>query len=548
MQNSVIDFSSRRIHSLSTSPSRLFTTNDFVPHPPEKLPMVDIQLEDDLIEAERRVMLYEKEVELLREKMALKEEELLDEQNERREERSGLLGKIAQFTNLLAQRDAELAAVTAEAKSKSDIEPQRVRALEDELQSLRNELNDKISALAAEQLATAEIRKRFEDANDALEFEQNNFEKERKTLQRMIDDERERYRELETKSKQDFQTYERSRDELVKRVQIEEDKVRETKAKWSETQDKLKKLEGQLTRELEQKTKSLLDREQQYEQEVGRLNIERTELQQQIQSQQDELIRTQKELVKEQSDYQKRKEELDKKLVLLSTTLERVEKDLSKEKANFSKEKKRLEQQLKDEIRVGKLKKRQMKERYDEIRNDMTSLWENTKRQARREENRLRKKYRTKIDALNDQVAKLEADLASSRSETQAALALKTEQVELREASLEELRANVSKLNQTVVEKDGIIRQQQVKIDRYESSYRSVFKLGVIVTGKKLRKVGRPLKRLIQGSSSSALSSSESSDSEPLPLSSTEPADKTVNNLPAPSPSKSQPSPEGEFQ
>ena len=518
------------------------SSNDYVPHPPDTPPMVDIQLEEDLIEAERRVMLYEKEVEVLREKMAIKEEELLDEQNEWREERKGLLGKIAEFTSLLARRDEELSAVTAEAESKvnekSEVDRQRVRELEKEVQSLKEDLDEKINALATEQQATAELRKRFEDANDALEFEQNNFEKERKTLQRMIDDERDRYRELETKSKKDFQAYESSRNELVQRVQVEEDNVRTTKAKWKETQEQLKKLEQQLTKELQQKTKTIVDKEQQYETEVARLREERMELQQQIQTQQDQLIQTQKELVREQSDYQKRKVELDQKLVLLSTTLERVESELSNERVKFSKEKQKLEKQLKDEIRVGKLKKRQMKERYDEIRQDMTSLWENTKRQARREENRLRKKYRNKIETLNGQVANLKNDLETSRSETQAAIASQKEQVGLREASIEELQGNVSRLNKIVIEKDGIIEKQQAALDKYESSYRSVLKLGLTVTGKKLRRVGRPFKRLVKRSSSSS-PSSEASLSIDKP---------SIDDVQTPPTTAESPTVEGEFQ
>lgn len=495
-------------------PSLLMSVaDDLVPHPPEYPPMIDQQLEEDLIEAERRVMLYEKEVELLREKMSLKEEELQEEQNEWREERMSLMDRIAQFTNTLAQRDKELAAVTAAQSEKPKIDPERVEGLEIEIQSLKVELSEKAGALAKEREATAEIRKRFEDANDALEFEQNNFEKERKTLQRLLDDERNRYQELESKSKQDSKSYERSRSELIDRVKIEEEKVRDTKAKWSEAQRKLDEVQGRLNTELQEKTKSLEDREITFAKQVARLSGDKASLQEQLQSQQEQLIQVQKELVEEQASYERRKRELEQKMGVLSSSLKSVEKDLENERVVFSKEKMQLEKNLKNEIRVGRLKKRQMKERYDEIRREMTSLWEDSKRQARREENRLRRKYKNKINSLNGQVALLECDLATSRMEARAALASKMEQVELRDASIEELRVNVSNLNQIIVERDTIIQEQSAKIDRYESSLRSVVKLGFTVTGKKLRRVGRPFKRLVQRSRATPTPSS----TPPLP-------------------------------
>ena len=108
-----------------------------------------------------------------------------------------------------------------------------------------------ISELESEREATGEIRKRFEDSNDALEFEQNNFEKERKTLQRLLGDEKSKYRELETKSKQDYESFEKSRQELIDRVKVEEQKVRDAKTKWSDAQDKLKTVQGQLNLEKE---------------------------------------------------------------------------------------------------------------------------------------------------------------------------------------------------------------------------------------------------------------------------------------------------------
>ena len=73
------------------------------PQPPDYLPRVDEQLELDLMDSERRVNLYEMEVEMIREQLDLKQSELLEEQNLFRDEKRSLMGKIAEFTTILAQ-------------------------------------------------------------------------------------------------------------------------------------------------------------------------------------------------------------------------------------------------------------------------------------------------------------------------------------------------------------------------------------------------------------------------------------------------------------
>ena len=83
------------------------------PHPPEIPPRVDEQLSWDLMESQRRILLYEKEVEMLREQLELHQDELLDEQNRFRDETSKFNVEIKQLEARLVQRDHELAAAIA---------------------------------------------------------------------------------------------------------------------------------------------------------------------------------------------------------------------------------------------------------------------------------------------------------------------------------------------------------------------------------------------------------------------------------------------------
>jgi hypothetical protein len=75
------------------------------PHPPEFSPMVDEQLQQDLMQSERRIMMYEAEINMVREQLDLKQEDLQEERNRFRDEKTSLLGKIADFSTLLSQRD-----------------------------------------------------------------------------------------------------------------------------------------------------------------------------------------------------------------------------------------------------------------------------------------------------------------------------------------------------------------------------------------------------------------------------------------------------------
>jgi chromosome segregation ATPase len=519
------------------------------PHPPDYPPRIDEQLEMDLLEAERRVMLYEKEVELVREQLDLKQDELMEERNIFRDEKSTLMSKIAEFTRLLAQRDEELA--TLMEAPPPTIDPQREAALLEEIESLKGELVAKVEALQKEQASTKELRKWFEEAQDALEFEQMNFEKERKALQQVVASERTQLKELEGKFEQSKKSFETTRQELINRISAEEQKLNDTKSKWKKTQEELQRVEEKLKAAYEEKTKLLQDGDRKLADDRERLRDEKTGLQEQIRSEQarveearrelqeersrfaeakirlESLVQVeqkkveglQKELAKEQEKYESEKQGLDKKITEISLTLSYVEKELANERVNFSKEKKQLEQKLADEVRVGKLKKRQMKERYDQIRTEMTDLWESSKRQARQEENRLRKKYEKRIDTVNEQLAKLRNDFSASEKTQQdmktmldtmtqekERITLELKAMELkyagelkqRDAAIANLEGSVEALRQTIVDKDRIIQQKQEQLEGYETSLRQVLKLGFIVTGNKIRRVGRPLKRLIQ--------------------------------------------------
>ncbi len=539
-----VNIPSNRLQQTNAPDSFMPLSASKVPHPPDYSPRVDEQLEMDLMDSERRVMLYEKEVEMIREQLNLKQSELLDEQNLFRDEKRSLMGKIAEFTNVLAQRDKELEEALEQGQSgPSEADIAKQAELEKTIKTLEAELKEKTDSLEKEKRTSDEIRSEFEKAEDALEYEQMNFEKERRLLQELVTSERMQVKALQEKFEQNGKTFEVTREELLNKIKGEEQKLVDTKAKWAETQEQLEKVEKKLEISLQEKAKMLKESEESIDAEKASMSDEILNLQKQIKEQQarfeelqtglekenaefensrntlvskieleEKLIKDLKEeLGDEQKKYEAEKATLVQEIKSITENLESVESQLESEKVNFSKEKEMLEKKLANEIRVGKLKKKQMKKRYDEIRREMTDLWNSSKRQARQEQNRLRKKYTRKLETVQAQVAKLETDLATEKNrllvETKEMQSRHSEELKTRDATILELEGSVATLGKLIADKDQIIKEKTERIELYETSFRQVAKLGLVVTKNKIKKVAGPLKRLVQNKPPDEISS-----------------------------------------
>ena len=540
------NFEQNRLQLTNAPDSLMPLSANMEPHPPDYSPFirVDEQLELDLMDSERRVMLYEKEVEMIREQLNLKQSELLDEQNLFRDEKRSLMGKIAEFTNVLAQRDKELEEAVEKGESgPSEADIVKQAELEKTIDSLEADLKAKTEALENEKEASGEIRSEFEKAEDALEYEQMNFEKERRLLQELVTSERMQVKALQDKFEENGKSFDLTRQELLNKIKDEEKKLVDTKAKWAESQDKLEKVEKKLEISLQEKAKMLKESEASVDAEKASMSEEITNLQNQIKLQQarfeelqsgldkenkefensrntlvskieleEKLIRDlQEELGNEQKTYEAEKSTLAQEIKTITDNLASVESQLENEKVQFSKEKEMLEKKLANEIRVGKLKKKQMKKRYDEIRSEMTGLWQSSKRQARQEQSRLKKKYTRKLETVQAQVAKLENDLSAEKSRvlvaTKEIQARHSKELKSRDATILELEGSVVNLGKLIADKDQIIKEKTERIELYETSFRQVAKLGFVVTKNKIKKVAGPIKRLVTNKPPSDLSS-----------------------------------------
>jgi chromosome segregation ATPase len=521
--------------------------DNFSPRPPNAPPIIPADLERELLEKERRIMLYEKEIEMVREQLDLKQDELTDDRNTFRVEKLSLMNKLGEFTRMLAARDEEFDGRMAsenEARAKAT-------GLEDDIDFLTKELAQKQQDLDAETETVNALRKRLGETQDTLEYEQMAFVKEKAALQDIIVDEKKNLKQLISQLQDNESAFERTQKELVARVTREEEKTAKAKQEFQRTQEKLVAQEQKLRDQIKEQQGKLEGAQKDIGAQKGDFSSERSALKKIIMEEQKKIKETQELLQREQTRFAKAEQELqalikeeqagalDLKNQLAQelqnfesekASLElRIKKEqqmltdlqsqLEDERVEFSTTKKSLEQKLEDEIRVGKIKKRQMNARFEEIRKEMTALWEGSKREGRENEQRLTKKYKKRIDEIQGRVNTLQNEVeVTSNSNAELTTMLnevnyQKEQLEIEQKAMvsryegmlsqrgreiADLTGNVERQEQELRGLKAELYEKDERITKYETSARASAALAIKVTAKKFTRPLGLLKRRIQ--------------------------------------------------
>jgi uncharacterized protein YoxC len=178
-----------------------------------------------------------------------------------------------------------------------------------------------------------------------------------------------------------------------------------------------------------------------------------------------------------------------------------METQMKEEKASFAVERAALEARIEDEVRLRKLKKKQMNERYDTIRTEMTELWMGAKRDARREKKELTEKYERVLNAMTNEMESLEAEVQSVGESSQklAELLTKAKQEKARaemETGMVEDRyikmvaqrnREINDLKENIRGLSSSVRAREARISNFESSYKEVASLAARVTSNKVK-------------------------------------------------------------
>lgn len=502
------------------------------PHPPNYPPplgysgnlTVDYDvLQEEYTMKESNITSLQVEIADLQKQLESKEQALQKGRDAWSMEKTSLIGRISEFTKLLSQKGDD--------EEEKEEENQR---MEREVSLLQGQLTGVQNQLRQEQRATATVRQRLDEVEDAMEFQQMEFKKEKEGLQDVVEEKKLKLASIESQWARDKKRFTAEQTKIGQDLQQETDRLKEAKAEWERNQVDFQKEEESLRKQLAAQMTTLKTTEielssERIEFEKDRAKLKeailqeqtkvrkiekaladeqtrfqqaQAELEKQIRDEQEKVVKLGERLQREQERFENEKDNLETQIDLERQRLTAVEEQLAEEQVVFKGEKAALEEQVAEEVRLRKLKKRQMNERYEAIRQELTALWQGAKREARQERTALMTKYDVKVSALNGTIAELETSLFSSRrsgDELQVLLKDVTEQKEkaVQDASAIERRyiITLAVRNQEIMsmqtdlrELRSTVKEKEDKLEKYETSLREVLKLSIQVTGKKLKR------------------------------------------------------------
>lgn len=411
----------------------------FPPRPPETPPpaysYLELLRESDVSQA--TVLQLENRLIALQRELAQKEAALQQGQEYWTRERTILTERLNEKNRQVSEQEI----LMEEYQSRRE-------QLEREVTLLQGQLPAVQSMLRAERTRAEELREKLLDVEDMLEYQQMDFEKNKLELQEALNLEKERLKEIQGAFEMDKAKFVEERLTLQQQLETQLAKLEESQAELIRTQAAYQRERDFLESKLEEKRLSLETTERLLQEETGKSAADKTTLEGELSKTRIQLrkaenfldeaqklfTRTESELKSNLQREQKTASDLQLKLRVELETFEReksilqtridqeernirdMEAQLRAERLEYAKDKVRLEFQLEEEIRVRRLKKKQMKNRYDQIRKEMTGLWEGAKREARQERSRLMKKYSSRIDAMRQASSTLETDLSVART------------------------------------------------------------------------------------------------------------------------------------
>lgn len=474
-------------------------------------------------------------IDILQERVADLQQLLTDKQAELDESRTGweeqkkvLMGTIAKMVGMVE----ESRQIADDAKM-DDEERYRKEKLESEVALLQSQIVQVQMALRREQKASEAVRNRLQDVEDALEFEQMEFDKERKKLQQQLQEEKSRLEAVQKAWDNDQQSFLSNRSIIEEQLRLENQRLTDAQIAWAKNQMEYEAQTQELTAMLNEQRTRLEETQATLQDERLAFSQEKASLQAMLEADQAALQTIENQLAEEQELFRESQLKLEDQIILeqdkvqalydrLETEQEKfevqrqnlessldverrrvltVESELESERKAFQLERERLKREIQQQAVSSRQSKEQMAKRYNEIRSQMTALWEGAKRDARNERKVLVERYESKLASMSLAVQTLEQNLATARQaseelafvlrdleSTQELTQKESKQTEERYISIivqrnreiDELKSNISLLKSTVQAKEA-------QLESYETSFRSLWKLGLKITGNKLK-------------------------------------------------------------
>ena len=148
--------------------------------------------------------------------------------------------------------------------------------------------------------------------------------------------------------------------------------------------------------------------------------------------------------------------------------IDQVEDNLQTQKIKFKEESRRLEEKVEESERILNLKRRQMYNRYRNIRKEMESLLNGTRNDARKEQDRLSKK----ISEKNKIIESLQSQIDSAKLAFQQVDQLQEELARQKEQFTKEQNTMESQFSEKLEERNRAIEELEKNIENKEADQR----------------------------------------------------------------------------
>ncbi|CAB9511208.1 expressed unknown protein [Seminavis robusta] len=483
------------------------------------------------------------ELELILDK---KQAELENKQDTWSQEKTGLIAQIASLTSSItqfqsAQEEDEDERDEQEAAA-ADVQREMER-LQRELRLLQNQKQKVALRMEQEKERNDALQQRVNKANDALEYEQMLFYKDKKQFQERLSAQQAELRGMQSKLTQQEAAFETTQTELATSVQTEQNRlettrqeIQELRQDYEQGQRELKQQVAaqevtlqQAQRELERQRKQAAREKQQLEQEIEldqlRIDQMQTTMEQQAdkfqnwvqpqleQSLQEETLKVEqleRKLQREQDRFLMEKTSLESRIAAEQERLTIVAKQFVQTRSAQKQIRNELQQEQELMAEQRATDRARMAQRYATLRQSLLERVEREKRVGRQEQRTLSDRYRAQFSdmenamaTIQDQVANvvtsnhhLQASVADMRTQVQRVYK-ETQESDLRyQRVLGERTTEIGTLESNIEDMKVTNQVRGEEIERMEHSYRAVVKSTVALTGRRLNRLN-PL-RLIR--------------------------------------------------
>lgn len=535
---SVLDHHSQRRRIIWT---RLFLWN---PQPPTTPPPSDQAafyegVVNDQETSARTVAELEERVQCLERELAEKQTALDRQEEGHASEKTGLLAKLAEFTTLTMARN--------EADELNESEREQ---LEGEVALLQSQLPEVQSLLKTERKRAYELQEKLADLDYTLEYQQMEFDKAQAELTLQLTTEQEKLASLQKGWATKERAYQAESSSAVQELQKELSRMQESRRILQENQDQFEAEKQRLSDSLAEQTRRLVDSEEAIRNEETTSQSEKQILQKEIQQERQKLEQAEKflkdaktsfasmerelreQIQTEEAKVQSLTERLDQEQISFATSKEsfyerlQAEEDrvqslveqLQAERLQATSDTRRLEDLWKEEIRLRKVKKSQMNNRFEEIRREMTALWQGALRDGRQQVATLTVKYQSQMRSLQDTVAQLETDVDVATQDNQSLRILLAEMTQQKEQAVAAQKASevryqtailqknqeIADLQSSVQQLQGQLSEREQEMHTMRTSFRRLVSETASLTARRLYTPVRFLVTKIGGSGSSA--------------------------------------------